>query len=123
MPYTAANVFDIGYKVSGNTVTLTLSLAGNVSLAGFEGSLAFEGMTATAVTGNSANVLANLKNDGTVSIAYTSATNVTKGETVLTVTLTKTANSGTADLTLTECFNQNFEDVSYKIIGESLKLG
>jgi len=119
----AANVFDIGYKVSGNTVTLTLSLAGNVSLAGFEGSLAFEGMTATAVTGNSANVLANLKNDGTVSIAYTSATNVTKGETVLTVTLTKTANSGTADLTLTECFNQNFEDVSYKIIGESLKLG
>lgn len=117
----AANVFDISYKVSGNTVTVILSLAGDVRLAGFEGTLAFTGMTATAVTGNSANVLANLK-DGVVSFAYTSATNVTKGETVLTVTLTKTADNGTADLTLAQCFNQNFEDVSYKIIGENLKL-
>lgn len=118
----AANVFDIAYKVSGNTVTLTLSLAGDVCLAGFEGALAFEGMTATAVTGNSANVLANLKQDGTVSLAYTSATNVTKGETVLTVTLTKTADTGTASLLLTECFDQSFNDVSYKVVGESLKL-
>ena len=118
----ADNVFDIGYKVSGNTVTVTLSLAGNVRLAGFEGSLAFTGMTATAVTGNSANVLANLKQDGTVAIAYTSATNVTRGETVLTVTLTKTADSGTVDLTLVECFDQDFADVAYKIIGENMKL-
>ncbi len=117
----AANVFDIAYTVSGDTVTLTLSLAGNVSLAGFEGSLAFEGMTATAVTANSANVLANLK-DGTVSFAYTSATNVTKAETVFTVTLTKTADNAKANLTLTECFDQNFDNVSYKIIGANLKL-
>ena len=87
-----------------------------------EGSLSFEGMTATSVAGNSANVLANLKNDGTVSIAYTSATNVTKGETVLTVTLSKTGDNATADLSLAECFDQNFNDVAYKIIGESLKL-
>ena len=119
----AANVFDVGYKVSGNTVTVTLSLAGDVSLAGFEGTLTFEGMTATAVTGNSANVDANLKDDGTVKIAYTSATNVTKGESVLTVTLTKTANSGKATLTLIDCYNQDFENVSYKVIGETLKLG
>ena len=118
----ADNVFDIAYKVSGNNVTVTLSLAGNVSLAGFEGSLAFTGMTATAVTANSANALANLLSNGTVSFAYTSATNVTKGETVLTVTLTKTADTATADLALAECFDQSFEDVSYKIIGESLKL-
>lgn len=118
----ANNVFDIAYKVSGDTVTLTLSLAGNVSLAGFEGALIFEGMTATEVVGNSANVLANLKGDGTVAIAYTSATNVTKGETVLTVTLTKTADNGKALLSLSECFNQSFEDVSYKIIGENMKL-
>ena len=82
----------------------------------------FTGMTATEVAGNSANVLANLKSDGTVSIAYTSATDVTRGETVLTVILTKTADNGIADLTLIECFNQSFEDVSYKIVGESLKL-
>ena len=118
----ANNVFDLSYKVSGDNVTVTLSLAGNVSLAGFEGTLSFEGMTATSVTGNSANVLANLKGDGTVSIAYTSATNVTKAETVLTVTLTKTAAVGSADLTLAECFDQSFTDVSYKIIGESMKL-
>ena len=120
----AANVFDIAYKVSGDTVTVTLSLAGNVSLAGFEGTLSFEGMTATAVTGNSANVLANLKQDGTVSVAYTSATNVTRGETVLTVTLTKAQNAsnGKATLTLKDCFDQNFDAVDYKIIGENMKL-
>ena len=118
----ANNVFDIAYKVSGNNVTLTLSLAGNVSLAGFEGNLAFTGMTAMSVEGNSANVLANLKQDGTVSIAYTSATNVTKGETVLTVTLTKTADNAKANLTLDECFDQAINNVSYKIIGENLKL-
>lgn len=119
----AQNVFDIAYTVSGDTVTLTLSLEGNVCFAGFEGTLAFEGMTATAVTGDSANVLANLKGDGTISIAYTSATNVTKGETVLTVTLTKTANTGKAILTLADCFNQSFTTVDYKIIGTNLKLG
>ena len=118
----AQNVFDIAYTVSDNNVTLTLSLAGNVSLAGFEGTLAFTGMTATAVTGNSSNVLANLKADGTVAIAYTSATNVTAAERVLTVTLTRTADNGTADLTLTDCFDQSFATVSYKIIGETLKL-
>ena len=118
----ASNVFDIAYSVSGNTVTLTLSLAGNVSLAGFEGSFSFEGMTATAVTANSANVLANLKSDGTVAIAYTSATNVTKAEKVLTVTLTKTADTGKADLTLVDCYDQSFDAVSYKIIGETVKL-
>lgn len=118
---TAANIFDISYTVSGDAVTLELSLAGNVSLAGFEGTLAFEGMTATAVTANSANVLANLK-DGAVSFAYTSATNVTKSETVFTVTLTKTADNAKANLTLAECFDQNFDNVSYKIIGTDLKL-
>ncbi len=116
------NVFDIAYKVSDNTVTLTLSLAGNVTLAGFEGELSFEGMTATAVTCNSANVLANLKSDGTVSVAYTSATNVTKGETVLTVTLTANADSGRATLAVTDCFDQNFENAAYKIIGENITL-
>ncbi|MBO5755536.1 MAG: InlB B-repeat-containing protein [Clostridia bacterium] len=120
----ADNVFDLAYKVSGQTVTVTLSLAGDVCLAGFEGTLSFEGMTATTVTGNSANVLANLKSDGTVSIAYTSATNVTRGETVLTVVLTKTQNASTgqASLALTDCFDQNFDIVAYKIIGENMKL-
>lgn len=119
----ADNVFDIAYKISGKNVTLTLSLAGNVSLAGFEGTLSFSGVTATAVIANSANALANLRGDGTVSFAYTSATNVTKGETVLTVTLNASdAGAATADLSLAECFDQSFEDVSYKIIGESIKL-
>ena len=119
----AKNVFDIAYKISGSNVTVTLSLAGDVCLAGFEGTLAFEGLTATSVTANSANVLANLKSDGTVSFAYTSATNVTKGETVFTVTLTKSnKDTAKAELTLIECFDQDFEDASYKIIGESIKL-
>lgn len=116
------NVFDLAYKVSGNTVTVTLSLAGDVCLAGFEGTLTFSGMTASAVTGNSANVLANVKSDGTVSFAYTSATNVTKGETVLTVTLTKTEKTGKALLSLKDCFDQSFAAVDYTVIGETMKL-
>lgn len=118
----ADNVFDIAYKVSGNSVTLTLSLAGDVCLAGFEGNLTFDGMTATAASANSANATINLKDDGTISIAYAAAVNVTKGETVFTVTLTKTADNAKANLTIADCFDQDFETVSYKIIGETVKL-
>lgn len=118
----AANVFDIAYRVSDDTVTLTLSLAGNVCLAGFEGTLTFEGMTASAVRCDSGNVLAHLKSDGTVALAYTSHQNVTASETVLTVTLTKTAASGKAVLNLEDCFDQNFSAVSYTVIGENMKL-
>ena len=52
------------------------------------------GMTATVATGNSNNVLAYLKDNGTISLAYTSATNVTTEETVVTITLTKIADEG-----------------------------
>lgn len=118
----ASNVFDISYTVSGKTVTLVLSLVGDVKLAGFEGTLVFEGMTATAVTSNSANALAYLKKDGVVSFAYTSATDVTNHEKLFTVTLTATAKEGASVLTLTDCFDQNFDAVSYTVIGERIKL-
>ena len=119
----AANVFDIAYKVSGDTVTLTLSLAGNVRLAGFEGSLAFTGMTASAVDKNSQNITVNLKGDGTVSFVYASEVNVTKGETVFTVTLTKTADAGKADITIIDCFDEAFNTITdYTVLGETIKL-
>lgn len=119
----AANVFDIAYKLSGNTVTLTLSLAGDVSLAGFEGSLAFTGMTATAVDKNSQNITVNLKDDGTVSFVYASEVNVTEGETVFTVTLTKTADAGKADITINDCFDEAFNTITnYTLLGETIKL-
>lgn len=117
----ANNIFDIAYKVNDNNVTVTLSLAGNVCLAGFEGTLSFEGMTVVNAEEKSSNLTCN-KNGNSVKMTYSNATNVTKGEVVLEVTLTKTADSGTATLNLTDCFDQNFDDVNYKIIGQNIKL-
>lgn len=117
----ATNVFDIAYSVSGNNVTVTLSLAGNVCLAGFEGTLSFEGMTVVNATAKSTYALINT-NGNSIKMTYSNATNVTKGEVVLEVKLTKTADNGTATLNLTDCFDQTFATVNYKVIGQNLKL-
>ncbi|MBO5067253.1 MAG: InlB B-repeat-containing protein, partial [Clostridia bacterium] len=53
----ANNIFDISYKVNGNNVTVTLSLAGTVCLAGFEGTLSFEGMNVVNATAKSNNMI------------------------------------------------------------------
>lgn len=115
------NIFDIAYKVNGNNVTVTLSLAGNVCLAGFEGTLSFEGMNVVNATAKSTYALINTSGNS-VKMTYSNATNVTKGEVVLEVTLTKTADNGTATLNLTDCFDQNFTTVNYKVIGQNIKL-
>lgn len=117
----ANNIFDIAYKVNGNNVTVTLSLAGTVCLAGFEGTLSFEGMTVVNASAKSTYALINTSGNS-VKMTYSNATNVTRGEVVLEVTLTKTADNGTATLNLTDCFDQNFDDVNYKIIGQNIKL-
>ena len=115
------NIFDIAYKVNGNNVTVTLSLAGTVCLAGFEGTLSFEGMTVVNATAKSTYALINTSGNS-VKMTYSNATNVTKGEVVLEVTLTKTADEGKAILNLTDCFDQGFDSVNYKIIGQEIKL-
>ncbi len=115
------NIFDISYKVAGNTVTLTLTLTGSVCLAGFEGELSFEGLTVTKAEAKSNYALINT-NGNAVKITYSNATNVTKGETILTVTLTVAAADGKAELKIADCFDEKFESVTYKVIGQSLKL-
>ena len=117
----ANNIFDIAYKVNGNNVTVTLSLSGTVCLAGFEGALSFEGMTVVNAESKSSNLTCN-KNGNSVKMTYSNATNVTKGEVVLEVTLTKTADNGKAILNIADCFNQDFQAVDYKVIGQDIKL-
>ncbi len=114
------NIFDIAYKVNGNNVTVTLSLAGNVCLAGFEGTLSFEGMNVVSTTGKSS-MVCNAKGN-VVSMSYGGPYNVTKGEVVMEVTLTKTADSGKANLNIVDCFDQDGKSVSYKVIGQNIKL-
>ena len=116
----ANNIFDIAYKVNGNNVTVTLSLAGTVCLAGFEGTLSFEGMNVVSTTGKSS-MVCNAKGN-VVSMSYGGPYNVTKGEVVMEVTLTKTADSGKANLNIVDCFDQDGKSVSYKVIGQNIKL-
>lgn len=116
------NVFDISYQVSGNTVTLTLSLTGKVLLATFQGSLSFEGMTATKEQETSPLLLSNLLSDGTVSFVYVATTNTTAHETLFTVTLTKGADTGRVILTMEECADEIPSPVSYEVIGENIRL-
>lgn len=119
-PNTNGNTLVVDYTISGSTVTLTLSLDGTICLAGIEGELSFTGMTATAVTIQSANMTANLKS-GKVAMSYSSASNVTKRETLLTVTLTKNADTASVNVNIADCFDEKFDTVSYSVVGTSLK--
>jgi len=57
-----------------------------------------------------------------VRIVYTNATNVTNAEVLLEVTLTRTANVGKATLTIDDCFDQYYNNVTYEIIGHNVEI-
>ena len=121
-----SNIFDIAYSVSGDTVTVTLELCGDVRLCGFEGTISFEGMTVKSFSKGSLEGIVINQTGNAIKMAFGKEENITKGASILTVTLTKTADQGKADLTLAKCFEttgpQQFSGVNATIIGENIKL-
>ena len=116
------NVFDLAYTLNANgTVTVKVSLVGTVGFAGMEGEMALpagiSGATLTALGETTANI-----DGGKVLFTYTSATNITKSVELFSLTFTPSKDTVSFDLVISDIYDQNYETVSYKVIGENAKV-
>lgn len=73
-------------------------------------------MTAISTVDKS-DMTSNIRKDGTVKFVYTVDHNITVPETILEITLTKTAENATINLIVEDIFDENFNDVVYEIRG------
>lgn len=122
--YAAENVFDISYeKKSGDAVTLTLSLVGDVRLAGAQGTLALPlGITNVKLKAFG-ETSASLWDDK-VHFIFVSATDVTAPFALLELTFDSKEKAVTFALALEKAlvFDENEKPVHFSVIGESVVL-
>ena len=116
------NIFDIAYMLNENgTVTVKVSVVGSVCFVGMEGEMALptgiSGATLTALGETTANI-----DGGKVLFTYTSATNITKSVELFSLTFTPSSDTVAFGLVISDIYDQNYDTVSYKVIGESVKV-
>lgn len=116
------NIFDLTYTLNANgTVTVKVSLVGTVCFAGLEGEMVLPanitGANLTALGETTANI-----DGGKVLFTYTSATNITKSVELFSLTFAPSNNTVSLDLVISDIYDQNYETVSYKVIGETVKV-
>lgn len=123
-----SNILDISYTInSNNTITVTYAVKGTVKFAGLSGCVDLPtGLTYRSHTDGSGTLANYVANEGRIYFTMTSnnGQNVTSTTTIMTLTLGYSSNVSTAVLTTTieEFFDQNSVDVSYKVIGEDIRL-
>ncbi len=118
------NIFDISYSLKGNgLVSVTVSVQGNVCLAGIQGEMKLPFGVSEVSVSASGETLANIEGN-TLYYTFVSATNVTKSFTLFTVTFKSSASTLAFDLGLgtDDVFDQNGAAVSFKVIGTQVKL-
>ena len=120
---TGSNILDLSYAVaSDGTVTLTASVKGSVSFAALDGQLALPtNATNVALVEGTGSALANYKN-GAVKFVLTNATNITKETVLFAVTFKTESDTVTLTPTIGTFKDQTAADVSYAVIGETLKV-
>jgi len=118
------NVLDIAYKLNGNgTVTVTISMKGTVKFCGMEGYITVpSGMTYKSHTDGSG--MTSNYSDGKIYFMFVSGNgqNVTSSTTLLTVTFAYTGTSADLVMTISDIYDQAYNTVQYKVIGQKLKL-
>jgi hypothetical protein len=122
------NIIDISYAInSNNTITVTYAIKGSVKFCGVEGTIDLpSGVTYKSHT-ESNGTLANYKasdNRLYFTMVSNNGQNLTSTTTLMTVTYSYTSSVSTADfdMNISEIFDQTGASVSYKIVGESIKL-
>ena len=116
------NVFDLAYTLNANgTVSVKVSLIGTVCFAGLEGEMVLPANITGANLTTLGETTANI-DGGKVLFTYTSATNITKSVELFSLTFTPTNDAVAFDLVISDIYDQNYETVSYKVIGENAKV-
>lgn len=120
------NIVDISYALGeNNTVTLTYAVKGTVGFCGMEGSVAVpEGFTFVSLT-QASGATANFK-DGKVYFMFTSNSGQdVKAETALftlTFSYAGTVEAGDFATTVSDMYDQNYQNVTFSVIGEQVKV-
>lgn len=122
---TGDNILDISYHVSGNKLTVTFSVKGTVKLCGMEGTIAIPAGLIYDSHEEGDGVTANQKN-GVIYYVFTSnnGKDITAETELLTLTFTcaSTFESGKLAITVADIYDQNYATVSYKVIGETVRV-
>lgn len=122
------NVLDISYTLSGNdTVKVTLKVTGTVNFCGIEGTVPIpDSMTFVKFTEADGTTANYLDDENAVLFMFSSnnGKNVTSETTIMTLELKyKTGTSSvTLGVTVADIYDQDYNDVTYKIIGKAIKL-
>ena len=119
------NILDIQYTKSGNKITVKFVMNGTVKFCGMEGSVELgEGVTYVSHTDGDG-ATANFK-DGVLYFMFASnnGKNVTTSTTIMTVVfnVSDSLNETTLETIISDIYDQNYENVDSKVIGESIKL-
>lgn len=119
----AKNVFDLSYAQKGSVVTLTVSVLGDVRLAGLQGSLALpEGIRNVSLK-SLGDTVVNMK-DGNVYYVFVSGTDVCEPIRLFELQFESAEETLAFALSLGEedVFDQNGDAVAFTVIGQSVRL-
>jgi len=120
-----ANVMDIVPTISGSTLTISVSIKGGVKFCGLEGNLVIpSGLTCKSAAADTGDTTVNVK-DGKIYYMFSSSTgkNVTAETKLFTATFA-IGNTTTASFSMNvdDIYDQDFVEVSYSVVGQSVKL-
>ena len=122
------NIIDISYIInSNNTITVTYAVKGTVKFCGLEGSISLpSGITYRSHTESNGTLANYVAADNKLYFTMTSnnGQDLTNATTLMTVTYSYTSSVTTAelDMNISEIFDQTGATVSYKIVGEAVKV-
>ena len=120
------NMFNISYVVnSDNTLSVTVSIQGDVKLASLDGSLSFDtnALEYISCANDSENAFDQKQiqysnTNKRINFAYTANKNLTEGFTLFTITFAfRTKADTTVTLKISDIANYDFEDEEYVVIG------
>lgn len=117
------NVLDISYKLNGNgTVTVTIAMTGTVRFCGMEGYITVPSNMAYKSHSDGSGMTSNYT-DGKIYFMYVSGNgkNVTSNTTLVTITFAYTGSVADLAVTISDIYDQDYNTVQYKVIGQKLK--
>lgn len=118
-----SNIFDLSYSVAADgTVTLTATVKGDVCFAALQGEIALpSGVTDVALAADGGSALSNYVN-GSIKFVFSNATNITKETKLFTATFKTASETVTLETTTDYITDQSGTNVTYSVIGETLKI-
>ena len=118
-----SNILDLSYSVAADgTVTLTATVKGDVRFAALQGEIALPlGVTDVALVAGGGSATSNYVN-GAIKFVFSNITNVTQETKLFTATFKASSETVALETTIDYMTDESATDVTYSVIGETLKI-